>query len=121
MGKERLGAGTQIVIPEIADYEVRRELVRANKIQSVFRLDALKAALGYLPITTKVMLRAAVLWAEARNMGKPTASDLALDSDMILAAQGQLLLDDGDFVVVATTNVSHLSLFIPALHWQEIN
>jgi hypothetical protein len=54
-------------------------------------------------------------------MGKPTASDLALDSDVILAAQAQLLIDDGDSVIVATTNVAHLALFIPSSHWQDIN
>ena len=118
--KERLATGAQIVIPEIADYEVRRELLRANKTHSLARLNALKSALGYLPITTNVMLRAAELWAQARNMGKPTASDQALDADMILAAQAALLIDDGDSVIVATTNVSHLGLFVPAAHWQEI-
>ena len=92
-------------IPEIADYEVRRELLRANKTRSLDRLNALKSALGYLPITTQVMLRAAELWAQARNMGKPTASDQALDADMILAAQAALLIADGDSVTVATTNV----------------
>ena len=57
--KERLATGVQIVIPEIADYEVRRELLRANKSRSLARLNELKSALGYLPITTNVMLRAA--------------------------------------------------------------
>jgi len=57
------------------------------------------------------MLRAAELWADARNMGKPTASDQSLDGDMIPAAQAALLIADGDSVMVATTNVAHLSLF----------
>jgi predicted nucleic acid-binding protein len=118
--KERLANGAQVFIPEIADYEVRRELLRANKTRSLARLDGLKSALGYLPITTQVMLRAAELWAQARKMGKPTASDQALDADMILAAQAALLIADGDSVIVATTNVSHLSLFIPAARWQDI-
>jgi predicted nucleic acid-binding protein len=118
--KERLATGAQIVIPEIADYEVRRELLRANRTHSLVRLDSLKSALGYLPINTKVMLRAAELWARARNIGKPTASDQALDADMILAAQAALLIDDGDSVIIATTNVSHPALFVPARHWREI-
>jgi len=118
--KERLASGAQILIPEVVDYEVRRELLRANKTQSLARLNGLKSALGYLPITTQVMLRAAELWAQARNMGKPTASDQALDADMILAAQAALLIADGDSVIVATTNVAHLSLFVPAARWQDI-
>ncbi len=31
----------RVVVPEIADYEVRRELLRANKTEGVARLDAL--------------------------------------------------------------------------------
>jgi hypothetical protein len=46
------GRGDRIIVPEIADYEVRRELIRANKRAGVRRLDALKAAAEYLPITT---------------------------------------------------------------------
>lgn len=57
--KERLTSGAHVLIPEIADYEVRRELLRANKTRSLARLNGLKSALGYLPITTQVMLRAA--------------------------------------------------------------
>jgi hypothetical protein len=53
------------MIPEIADYEVRRELLRARREVGIRRLDQLKEALTYLPITTAVMLRAAQLWAEA--------------------------------------------------------
>ena len=48
--------GVEIVIPKIADYEVRRELLRASKDRGVARLDALKAMLGYAPITTPVVL-----------------------------------------------------------------
>lgn len=66
------------------------------------------------------MLRAAAFWAQARNMGKPTATDQALDADMILAAQAALLLADGDSVIVASTNVLHLALFVPAALWHEI-
>jgi predicted nucleic acid-binding protein len=116
---ERLAGGAQVLVPEISDYEVRRELLRANKTRSIARLNGLKSALGYLPITTNVMLRAAELWAQARNMGKPTASDQALDADMILAAQASLIAD-GDSVTVATTNVAHLSLFVPGARWQDI-
>jgi predicted nucleic acid-binding protein len=119
--KDTLATGAQIFVPEIADYEVRRELLRANKRPGLARLDRLKSVLGYLPITTNVMLRAAELWAQARNMGKPTASDQALDADVILAAQAMLLIADGDTVVVATTNIGHLSLFVPAARWQDIS
>ena len=47
-----VGEGIPVLIPEIADYEVRRELLRARKVKGLARLDLLKETLGYLPITT---------------------------------------------------------------------
>lgn len=112
--------GTDVVVPEIADYEVRRELLRAGKRRGLARLDALKANARYEPLTTDVMLRAAEFWAQARKRGRPTAPDIALDADVILAAQAATLADSGDQVVVATSNVGHLSQFVEARLWQEI-
>ena len=76
--------GVEVVIPEIADHEVRRELLRASKVQGLGRLDALKGMLGFAPITSPVMLKAAEYWATARKMGRQSASDASLDADMIL-------------------------------------
>jgi len=112
--------GVEVVIPEIADYEVRRELLRAGKDRGLGRLDALKSMLGYAPITTPVMLQAAEFWAAARNMGRQSANDASLDADMILAAQAGALARDGDETVIATTNVRHLALFSSARIWREI-
>jgi hypothetical protein len=112
--------GVEVVIPEIADYEVRRELLRAGKDRGLVRLDALKAMLGYAPITTAVMLRAAEFWATARRMGRQSADDASLDADMILAAQAGALVRDGDETVIATTNIRHLVLFSSARIWREI-
>ncbi|HAO19014.1 MAG TPA: nuclease [Desulfobacteraceae bacterium] len=112
--------GTLVRIPEIADYEVRRELLRAGKTKGIERLDALKAAIGYIPITTEMMLKAAEFWAQARMSGRPIADHKALDADVILAAQAFITRQDGDDVIVATTNVGHLSLFVSAKVWNEI-
>lgn len=112
------GRGTRILLPEIADYEVRRELYRANKVKGVERLDALGSLLEYLPISTAAMHRAAQLWAQARQQGQPTAGDKTIDGDMILAGQA-LTLDEPD-LVIATTNVGHLARFAPADLWQNI-
>jgi len=113
--------GDWISIPEIADYEVRRELLRAEKTQGITRLDALKAATLYIPLTTQVMLKAAEFWATTRKQGKPTADDKALDGDVILAAQAFLLSKEENEVIIATTNVKHLSLFVDARSWREIS
>jgi predicted nucleic acid-binding protein len=115
-----LQKGEKIVIPEIADYEVRRELIRAGLLQSLRRLDNLKQTLEYIPIQTETMLLAANLWAEARQSGYPTADPKALDGDVILSAQARLLANDSTDVIVATTNVAHLSRFVTALDWQAI-
>lgn len=112
--------GAEVVIPEIADYEVRRELLRAQKTSGLSRLDALKSALSYVPITTPVMLKAAEFWAAARKMGRKSAADVSLDADVILAAQACLLSNDTGEAVIATTNVRHLGLFTPAQHWEDI-
>ena len=113
-----VAAGVQVLVPEIADYEVRRELLRANRLKGIRRLDQLKASLGYLPITTAAMLKAADFWADARRHGHPTAHDAALDADIILAAQAATLGKRN--VIVASTNPRHLQRFVPAAHWQGI-
>lgn len=80
-----VAAGIDVLIPEIADYEVRRELLRAGRSRGIERLNQLKSSLGYVPITTEAMLRAAEFWADARRRGHQTAHDESLDADVILA------------------------------------
>jgi predicted nucleic acid-binding protein len=111
----RVRAGTTVLVPEIADYEVRRELIRAGKQRSIRRLDMLVRRATFLPIDTATMRRAAELWAQARNRGVPTAPPEALDADVILAAQAE-----GAGAVVATENAGHLGRFVTALHWRDI-
>lgn len=114
-----LSAGRRVVVPEITDYELRRELLRIGRRAAIARLDSLSAATEYLPITTAAMRRAAELWAQARHQGQPTAADNTIDCDVILAAQALTLgLPD---IVVATTNIGHLSRFVPAALWQNIS
>jgi len=107
-------------IPEIADYEVRRELLLARLPTSLNARNALQATLDYVQVTTSVLPEAASLWAEARRQGVPTADRHALDGDVILAASARLLLEEGHDVVIATTNVGHLSRFVPAQTWYDI-
>ena len=113
--------GYRMILPEITDYELRRELLRANKLAGIRRLDECKLhLLEYLPITTPVILKAAQLWAESRQAGLPTADPKELDGDVILAAQGLLVGEGGEKVVIATTNVGHLSRFVDARQWRDI-
>jgi predicted nucleic acid-binding protein len=110
-----LTVGIEVIIPEIADYEVRRSLLLEGLTKSVERLDKLKDTLTYLPLNTPMMLKAAELWAEMRKAGQPTADPKALDGDVILAAQA---LEVGG--IIATENVGHLSRFTEARHWKDI-
>ncbi|MEX0784162.1 MAG: PIN domain-containing protein [Dehalococcoidia bacterium] len=109
-----------IVIPEIVDYELRRELIRLGNVESTDRLSGLAQVFRYAPITTAIMRRAAELWADSRREGRPTADPRELDVDVILAATAQSLQEE-DEVLVATTNLVHLSRFVPAAHWRDIN
>lgn len=110
--------GARVILPEIADYEIRRELLRANKTHGIERLNLLGDLLEYLPLTTTAMRQAARFWALARQQGQPTAGDKTIDGDMILAAQAATLGTDD--LVIATTNVDHFVQFAPADLWQNI-
>lgn len=112
--------GMVVAVPEIADYEARRELLRAGYAVSVARLDVVKEDLLYLSITTEIMLQAAEFWAQVRRRGVPTAPDLALDGDVILAATAAVQAARGDDVVIATTNPRHLERLAPAKLWREV-
>jgi predicted nucleic acid-binding protein len=113
-------SGITIYLPEIADYELRRELIRENLTGSIQRLDLLKATVQYLPITTAHMLHAAEMWATARNSGVATADRHALDGDVILCAQTLGILVPAGDLIVATANVKHLARFAPADLWTNI-
>ena len=112
---DRITAGAIVFIPEVADYELRRELLRLNRQQSLARLDWLHRELHYLPLDTSMIRRAAEFWAEARRQGQPTADPRELDVDVILAAQAESV-----GAVVATENVGHLARFVEARHWRDI-
>ena len=121
---ELLRQNVRVYIPEITDFEVRRELVRAKKQAGIERLNEWQFTCKLIPITSQAMLRASVLWADARNRGVPTAEDCALDADVIFAAQ---VLESaaangyaqGEYLV-ATENVRHISRYVDSAVWQEI-
>ncbi len=66
------------------------------------------------------MLQAAELWAEVRQSGQATADPKSLDGDVILAAQALLQAQQGYEVIVAATNVKHISRFVDARLWTDI-
>jgi predicted nucleic acid-binding protein len=110
-----LDSGRAVYLPEIADYELRRNFLLEGLAASLRRLDQLRNVLIYAPLSTAIMRRAAEFWATARKRGKPTASLDALDGDAILAGQAH-----ATGAIIATENVAHLSLFVEARHWRDI-
>jgi predicted nucleic acid-binding protein len=118
---DTLATGARVVMADISDFEIRRELIRAGKARGLARLDHLAAKLGVLPIDRDVWHRAAALWAQARKQGKPTAAPAALDGDVILAAVAQLAAEDGTTVIVVTDNNGHLGQYVDARDWRTLD
>ena len=122
-----LGKGVYVVSSHICDYEVRRSLIleslRKTNVDSIQELDDLDNYLTFLPLTDEVMKEAANIWAEARIQGMPTADEKSLDADVIICAQYKLLELEypGRYIVIATTNVDHLSRFAEAKEWNDIS
>ena len=110
----------EVVLPGLADYEVRRELLRAKKINSLTMLNHLKLTHKFLAIEDQHMLLAATLWANARNNRLGTADPKALDGDVILCAQALSIAPNYASVIVATNNVSHISRYCNAAEWRNI-
>jgi hypothetical protein len=115
-----VSSGVGVVIPEISDYEVRRELLGAGKFQGIGRLDALKGILHYAPINYVGNVESGGVLGECPKDGRQSADDASLDADMILAAQSQTLAGEGDQPVIATTNVRHLAVFASTRIWRDI-
>ncbi len=114
--------GCLFFVPEIADYELRREFIRQGNVGAVTRLDVFNAAVTgqYLPLTTPAVRLAADSWARVRNQGRTTAPP---DADALIAAQAGLLNPAAfglSAVVVATANVGHLSALTHAVLWSDI-
>lgn len=118
--REQLIAGTQVRVPDICDYELRRELILNNFTESIQMLDELREALGTIPLTPEILLEASELWASIRKQGLPTAPKEALDGDVILAAQALSLRSKFDEAIIATTNVGHLTRMVTAKVWSDI-
>jgi hypothetical protein len=127
-----LRSGVTAIIPLICYYEIRREWERLilrdrqsdpvrceGWIDSLGRLERLSRRFGPRSIDTKLMITASRLWGEARLRGLPTASNDALDADVILAATARQAARGGRDVWVISTNLIHLSRFVPTCRWDE--
>jgi hypothetical protein len=110
-----------VLVPALSYYEALREFERRNAFVQAERLKqfCLDPA-RFIPLTTDHLTLAAKLWGEIRREGQPTASDPSLDGDVILAAQALSPELKPDEYIIATTNVAHLSRFVPAIDWAAL-
>jgi hypothetical protein len=111
-------SAVEIVIPAIADYEVRREWLRLGATAKLHRLDTLRGRFSHYPISNEALDLAAEFWAHLRQAGLPTAGDERLDADAILAGQTVTIGTPSDVVTIATMNLRHLSRF-PGIDTRE--
>ncbi len=91
-------AGWRVILPEISDYEIRRELLLRASATGIAHLDWLGGQLEYLPLATAAIRQAAEFWAQARRAGTPTAGPGELDGEATLAAQA-ITLGDASAIV----------------------
>jgi predicted nucleic acid-binding protein len=108
-------AKVQIMLPEIVDYEIRRNLLAEGLTGSLALLDKLGGDLLFLRFGEETLKSAAGLWAQARRHGRATSHPLDLDVDVMVAA---LAIETG--AIVATDNVAHLGRFVDARPWSAI-
>jgi predicted nucleic acid-binding protein len=112
------------MVPSIADYELRREYLRRHSAGALRELDAIARRLDVPPISDAVLRRAAALWAQSRQSGRPTSDPKALDNDCILVAQSRLeaealYLRDDEWTI-ATSDVGDLPFLAPAALWRDV-
>lgn len=121
-----LGKGVTFYSSVVCDYEVRRGIImgirKGASSEGLRELEYLSEFIDYLLVDQKVAQQASEFWVQARLMGTPTSDNKVLDADMLIAAHWHFLAKEnpGQYVVIATTNTKHLSLFAEAQHWQNI-
>ena len=118
-----MDTGNRLLVPAIVAFELRRELLRLRRSRSIDLLDdfVTKQKGRYIELTDRQLKRAAELWANVRQRGRPTADPHALDIDVILAAQAlSVRARSIGTVIIATSNVSHFQDLVMAKLWQDL-
>jgi hypothetical protein len=101
-------------VPALADFALRRELLLCGFTASIAALNSWSDALEYIFITRPILRLAERFWADARRVGNPTEHQHALASDVIIAAQAEMV---GGAVI--TENTDHLSRYVQAINWRD--
>jgi toxin FitB len=73
-----------IGVPEIIDYELRRNLELENFQKSISLLSRFQQRRQFIWLESEDLIRAAELWAWCRKKGSPTTENKGIDIDVIL-------------------------------------
>ena len=111
----RVSATHELLLSEVVDYELRRELLRIGARRSLQALDDLALTITYVPVTTATWRAAAALWARARLAGRPSAPADAIDVDVLIAQQA---IESA--AVVVTPNKRHFDAFVAVMSLDEV-
>jgi predicted nucleic acid-binding protein len=103
----------ELLLSELADYELRRELLRIDSRTSLRRLDELTRELQYVPVTTATWRATARLWADQRRAGRPTGE--GLDGDLLLTVQAR-----DELAAVVTHNEKHFAGLVDVYAWASV-
>jgi hypothetical protein len=117
------------VTSALCDYEFRRGLLepsaKANELApGVIELEGLfnTGMLEFIPVSREDSILAAQMWVDAQADGRPTSDKKKIDIDVIISAQCLILQQErpGRKVIMATTNIKHISRYCEAANWQDI-
>ena len=124
-----LSKGVRVVTSTLCEYEFRRGLLEpSNKstelAPGLIELDELaeREILEFIDVSRKDSILAAQMWVDAQAKGLATSDKKKIDIDVIISAQCLILQQDslGQKVIMATTNVKHISRYCEAANWQDI-
>ena len=112
--------GAIVAIPEIADYEVRRGLCWPVAGRASSGLRTCGESSGLHRDHNGLDAESRRTPGRRATKGRATAEDKEIDGDVILAAQAMLFSGINDDLTVATYNERHLSRYVRARHWEDI-
>jgi hypothetical protein len=100
-----------IGVPEIIDYELRRNFELENLQKSISLLSQFHQRDQLILLESEDLIRAAELWAWCRKQGSTTTENKGIDIDVILVSQALSQKNNFDKVVILTIDIGDLSVF----------
>lgn len=98
-------------LPEIIDYELRRNLELEGLGKSINLLNQFRSRDQIIYLESEHLVRAAELWAWCRKKGLTTTENKGVDIDVILISQTESLKEFFDEVIILTIDVGDLAVF----------